>query len=196
MLEIIKSPFTMLLDVESIGLYGEGFAVAYVVLDGDLNAVQFRIFATSPNVANAVEILNNTIKSREQALADREWVARNVFIPPTDETYWHHSTQGVRTAFWNDWVEWRSRGTTLWADCAYPVESGFLIACVLDDLSRGKDAPYPLYDLSTLLAAHGYDPMATFTRLPAEPRHNPLGDARQSARIFRSLMLGEKIEVE
>jgi hypothetical protein len=34
------------------------------------------------------------------------------------------------------------------------------------------------------MVAAGMDPMATYDRLPTEPQHDPLGDARQSARLL------------
>jgi hypothetical protein len=47
------------------------------------------------------------------------------------------------------------------------------------------DGPYPLYDISTLLLSRNEDPVGIFSRDETElPKHNPLCDARQSARIL------------
>ena len=72
------------------------------------------------------------------------------------------------------------------ADCGAPCEAGFLRACVEDDLAnRQWNAPYPLHELGTLLLVRGLDPQANYERLENElPKHNPLGDARQSGRLW------------
>jgi hypothetical protein len=91
----------------------------------------------------------------------------------------------VRNGFWRTWLEWKSRGAVLVADCAWPVEARFLAACVDDNLdARTWDGPYPLHELASFMVAAGMDPMTTYDRLPDEPQHDPLGDARQSARLL------------
>lgn len=86
----------------------------------------------------------------------------------------------------------KATGELLAADCAWPVEARFLAACVdaLPD-ERRFAGPYPLMEISTWMMAAGQDPMKTHARLESElPQHNPLADARQSARL-----LMEAIEV-
>jgi hypothetical protein len=49
--------------------------------------------------------------------------------------------------------------------------------------------PYPLHDLASILLAHGRDPLAKNERLPEElPEHDPLNDARQSARLLHEVL--------
>ena len=68
------------------------------------------------------------------------------------------------------------------ADCPWPVEAKFLNACVRE---YGMAGPYPLIDVGSVVLARGGDPTGPFDRLPNElPKHDPLADARQSARVF------------
>lgn len=158
----------MIFDVESIGLHGEGFAVGWVVIDGDGN-----------------ELNVGLLVAREQARGtevDGNWVAENV--PRMGWT--HDSLADMRSAFWRTWQLWKERGATLWADCSWPVEARFLAQCVDDDLDNRKwEGPYPLHEIATAALLCGRDPLVTIDRLPHElPAHNPLNDARQSARVF------------
>jgi hypothetical protein len=70
--------------------------------------------------------------------------------------------------------------------CAWPVEARFLAACVDDNpMTHEWSGPYPLHDLASVLMAAGRDPLAKNERLPGElPEHDPLADARQSARLL------------
>lgn len=159
----------MVFDVESVGLHGEGFAVGYVVVTADGKELESGRHACLPSKARGYS-------------EGHAWVADNVpSIPPTN-----HAPLGVRIRFWGDWLKWRQKGAVLVADCAWPVEARFLIACVEDDAAtREWDGPYPLHELASFLVAAGMDPMAQYDRLPNEPKHDPLGDARQSARLLR-----------
>ena len=159
----------MVFDVESIGLHGEGFAVAWVVTDAQGARKAEGVAACDPMKA----------AGRDE---DRAWVAANV--PPLPQT--HDAPRAVREAFWAVWELWRDQGAVLVADCAWPVETNFLSACVRDDPdARTWKGPYPLYDLSSIIMANGGDPLATGSRLPDElPAHDPLADARQSARVL------------
>lgn len=161
-------PLYMVFDVESIGLHGEGFAVGYVVVDRT-GAVQMeRHYACSPNDARGSD-------------EGRQWIAQN--CPPLQVNC--VSPGMVRLRFWLDWIAFKERGAVLVADCAWPVEARFLIACVEDEPdARQWQGPYPLHELASFMVAAGMDPMATYERLTDEPQHDPLGDARQSARLL------------
>lgn len=164
----MTGPF-MVFDVESVGLHGEGFAVGWVVVDDKGNELESGRAACESSEAAGTD-------------ADREWIAANLprilpgCLTPTD----------VRHAFWVVWLEWKAKGAVLVADCAWPVEARFLAACVDDNpISRAWQGPYPLHDVATARLAAGLDPLATIERLPGEgPKHCPLADARQSARLF------------
>lgn len=155
-------------DVESIGLHGEGFAVGWVVVTDTGEELSCGRASCPPeNAAGADD--------------DRAWVAAN--IPPIDRDC--STPAEVRAAFWRAWLS-RPYNAAMVADCAWPVEARFLAACVdADPVRRRWHGPYPLHDVATARLAAGLDPLATVDRLPSEgPKHDPLADARQSARLF------------
>jgi hypothetical protein len=160
----------MIFDVESIGLHGEGFAVGYVVVNGDGQTLDERSWVCDPNKAQGTD-------------TDRRWVEDNV---PVFTANYDATPAEIRTYFWDAWQLWKERGATLWADCAWPVEARFLTQCT-DDAPKARElgGPYPLHEIATVALLCGCDPLATLDRLPNElPAHNPLNDARQSARVL------------
>jgi len=158
----------MVFDVESIGLHGEGFAVAWVVVNRKGARLDEGCLACDPAQCAGSD-------------SSRQWVAENV--PPLQVT--SPTKQHLRNTFWHQWRKWADQGAVLVADCAWPVEANFLTACVkLNHIEREWQGPYPLHDLaSLLLLANGIDASKAADRLPDElPAHHPLMDARQSAR--------------
>lgn len=174
-------PYLMVLDVESIGLHGEGFAVGLVVVDkaGKTHDEMISYCPTSSALG---------------PFDRREWVRRNV--PDLDMAgatlgYDHklaraNSPRQVRGDFWKQWLLWKDAPCLLVADCGWPVEARFLAACVDDNhKDREWQGPYLLHELASFMLAAGLDPLAKYDRLPNElPEHNPLADARQSARLL------------
>jgi hypothetical protein len=160
--------FYFVFDVESIGLHGEGFAVGVVVADHNGVLREEKLITCDPMKARGT-------------FEDRLWVEQN--IPKLPVGYGEASQ--VRTHFWRHWEFWRDKGATMWADCAFPVETNFLADCIKDEPARAFVAPYPLHDIATLALICGVDPTETQIRLVDEkPVHNPLKDARQSARLL------------
>lgn len=164
----------MVFDVESRGLQGEGFAVAYVVMVGDQEVDSGFAWCRPAHVGGTNEGL--------------AWVEKNV-MPHFHESPTHDTAPEVRDFFWRAWRQWAERGAQLWADCGWPVEARFLIECVDDDpAAREWNGPYPLHDIATVVALSGGDPTARETRSPSEPAHHPLHDARVSARQLLRLV--------
>ena len=169
-------PLYMVFDVESIGLHGEGFAVGFVVVDETGKRIDQGLIACPREWATGNYF-------------DHDWVKSNVTTDvPNEITICElcGSPKDVRVLFWEKWKRWEREGATLWSDCAWPVESRFLIACVEDDMeNRRFGGPYPLFEIASLLMAIGLDPTDSFKRKDDEqPAHNPLMDARQSARLL------------
>lgn len=169
-------------DVESIGLHGEGFAVGYVVVANDGTEIESGYAACPSSTAHGDEV-------------DRLWIKDNVL--PHLKLPSHDDPAGVRDYFWRAWMSWRPEAL-MWADCGWPVEANFLSACVNDDPeNRTWEGPYPLSEISTVLATNGLDPLTTYPRLETEePAHNPLSDARQSARLLIENLGGQYGERE
>jgi hypothetical protein len=102
----------------------------------------------------------------------------------------------MREKFWAFWADAKRSGALLVTDCGWPVETNFLNQCINDDNERAWDGPYPLIDLSSILLAAGQDPIGEFPRYATEiPAHNPLSDARQSARVLIETLNGSKLDI-
>lgn len=156
-------------DCESIGLHGETFAVGGgVYLSNGEMQWEFSL-SCDPFLCAGTD-------------SSREWVKAN--IPKLETTHTH--PKNMRERFWDFWLKARLEGATAAVDCGWPVEARFLIGCVKDHPEDREFAgPYPLHEISSVLAAAAMDPMEEYTRLPSElPKHNPLNDARQSARLL------------
>ena len=163
----VKPDKFMVFDVESIGLHGEGFAVAWVVVDRGGERLDEGCLACDTAQCDGTE-------------ESRAWVGEHVpALTVTSPTKQH-----LRNTFWHHWRYWADKGAVLVADCAWPVEANFMSACVrLNHAEREWGGPYPLHDLASVLLALGSDALAVTDRRPDElPAHHPLMDARQSAR--------------
>lgn len=163
----------LVFDIESVGLHGEAFAYGAVIVElPSWREVRGVLAWCSPRLARGTA-------------EDLEWVEKNCALD-TYRTYPLKSPKEVRDSFWSLWRGVFNWPTWLAADVAWPVEANFLRACVGDDLSaRVWEGPYPLVDVASVRLAAGLDPLATVEREEDElPAHNPLADARQSARLL------------
>lgn len=169
-LQSAGSPF-FVFDVESVGLHGEGFAVAGGVYLAN-GAAQWEFGYCCP------------IDEAKGDDEGRKWVKENV---PTLKLT-HRVPRGIRSAFWLDWLKAKAQSpnVVMAAECAWPVEARFLCAVIDDEPEeRMWKGPYPLHEIATYLAAAGMNPMIPYPRTPSElPAHNPLPDARLSARLL------------
>lgn len=161
----------LVFDVESAGLHGAGFAVGWVALVPSANRL-YMVFAEE----------GIAISRTHEPLP--EWVCENVL--PALPLFTHNTEDEIRSEFWKVWQRWRDKDAFLAADVAWPVEARFLSGCIADDpRNRALSGPYPLVDIASVRLAVGLDPLGEETRLPTElPKHNPLADARQSARLL------------
>ena len=171
----MNAPYYFVFDVESLGLHGDGFAVAYVVVDPAGQEQETRILVCPPINVRGYE-------------SDRAWIAEHVWphLQNLSPEVYHSTAQEVRETFWTAWRAWADRSAVMAADVAWPVEARFLNACIdADPAGRNWEGPYPLIDIASVRLGAGLDPMATCPRLPSEqPAHHPLADARQSARLL------------
>lgn len=179
-------PFFFVFDVESVGLQGHGFAVGWVVIDT----------ATGATVDREMVYCSLQQALHEASESDVVWVQEHV-VPALAEGHGVlvPGTLAVRVTFWSAWQRWKERGALLAADCPWPVEARFLMECVrytrvgMGRMAGDFDGPYPLIDVASVRLAKGFDPIVAVERLPDElPVHNPLCDARQSARLLMEAM--------
>ena len=159
------------MDCESVGLHGETYAYGYVLITEQGETLE-------TGYGGCASIL------AEGNQDDRRWVEKNIdpHLPePTAESIFD-----LRSKFWDVWSKHKNNGVILAADCLWPVEAKFLLECVRDNPpARSFDGPYPFIDISSVLLAAGKDPIGDYEREEDElPVHNPLADAKQSARLF------------
>lgn len=160
-------------DVETIGLYGEVFAVGAVILSNENKEINSLFLRADDKLANGFD-------------DDRKWIRENVIpnLYPINCT----SLYELRNKFWEFYTKCLEKYPNIIfiADCSSPCESGFLRACIMDDFeSRKWKAPFPLHEIGTALYLCGKNPQTYQERQVNElPIHNPVNDARQSARIW------------
>ncbi len=182
--------YWMVFDVESVGLHGEGFAVGYVVIDAKSGE------EVDSGIAIAHEDLSPGLPD------DRAWIKEYVVPALTAYVRKDRSSKpvadmtapGVRAFFWNAWCYWKAEGAWLAADVAWPVEARFLATCVDEKRKRASMTPYPLIDIASVRMGVGLDPLQEVGREEDElPAHNPLADARQSARLFLEALARKEV---
>lgn len=140
----------MTLDVESVGLHGEGFAVGWSVRNKQGQEIDSG-YLGCPIV---------TAKGED---SDRLWVAENI-CPHLPEPNCVNPYE-VRSRFWEKWISWRTHAAP-YAERGWPVEANFLSACVQDSWrERCWTGPYPLMEVATVLEVAGLNPLQKYPRL-------------------------------
>lgn len=177
-------------DAESVGLHGQGFAVGGGIYDIHGKAIREFQWDCLPSRAKGIArdlILDERgASAKEQEFKDKQWVQENVAIAADSTNV--ATTEMVRNGFWHEWETAKAEfpGILMAVECGWPVEARFLIECIQDDpAARNWSGPYPLHEIASFMLAAGMDPMATYDRTPEElPAHEPLADARLSARLL------------
>jgi hypothetical protein len=157
-------------DVESIGLHGEGFAVAGGIYINGAAQKEFRLSCPAENAQGSE--------------SDRKWVSENV--PVMEIT--HRTPKSLREAFWSEWTSAKIAypNILMAGECLWPVEAAFVANCIYQERDlRNWSGPYPFHEIASIMLAAGMDPMAVYERTPSEsPAHDPMADARLSARLL------------
>lgn len=180
-------------DVETVGLFGPPFAFGYIVCDKtgvELESNGFWVNLFQPGTLQAYK------SSWTFTDNDVEWITKNV-LPPVraEEQNALHEVQTMSELlmqFWKiwDWCKDHYDDIVMVADCPFPVETNF-VGAVLTLLNKANmdNSPYPFLDVASMLLARSLDPLANYRRYEDEkPEHNPLADARQSARLLMGVM--------
>lgn len=163
----------LVLDVESVGLHGEGFAVGAVAYDTvTRETIPYGLVSCPPDRAAGSD-------------GGRLWVKDHCHFKALVE-----EPRNVRNWFWSIWIDEKKKGSLLVADVCWPVEANFLSACIRDDPARQWDGPFPpLLDISSILLAAGMDPLFSPERMVWEqPEHDPLRDAIHSLRKLQAAL--------
>lgn len=159
-------------DAETDGLYGKFLSIAALAIDE--NGAETEFYAS-------VSVHESEIET--------EWVRDNVY-PYLSSAYDVYETEHeMLEAFWKFWIEHKT-GAECVAYVAYPVEARLFNRCAMNDAeSRTFEGPFPLYDLSTLLIARGYDAdvnMAEFSGLHLDS-HDAMNDVRMLSVVWQKL---------
>lgn len=167
-------------DVESIGLYGDPFAIGWAIFKGgelrETGGVALRSIVDSKRYGADSE-------GARGALGGWRWIAEN----PTPESNLSlvASKAELLAALGRLLKGHKARGFEIAADFPSPVEANAIIECARLGLLSFEDSPYPLWDIAGFMACAGMDPKATYPRRPDEsPPHCPVADAIQSGRLL------------
>lgn len=172
------------LDVETIGFEGKPFAFAMVVANpmGEEIGRYTAWYMPSPDDSD-----------------DYKWVQKNVVpqLEADEEAEQLVDLKGLMTAFRVEYAKYNGTSRPdvkkdlciLVADHPYPRETNFF--------DYAGIRPYPIIDISSMLMFAGKDPIACYERKEGETRiHHPLDDARQTMRMFFSLVNGRIHELQ
>lgn len=163
------------LDVESLGLHGEGFAVGAVVFRDGIEVESFYHRCQDPDAA-LLKVMDPS---------DSSWVRENV-LPVLDSPTLGTAGQ-VREAFWKWWLVHQEEGAVLVTDVPWPVEANFLSACIRGNiLERKWQGPYPIIDVASVLVSKGWK--RRDRKADELPEHNPVTDARYSGRLLLEVL--------
>jgi hypothetical protein len=174
----------MVIDVESMGLYGEGFAVATVIYDRLNKEFLEKRLIVCPH---------DTATNGHYTKSDYEWIEANVipYLVEDDDRIDLDSPREVRDTWYHHYQMDKlycgpenisiTDNLSVWADCGYPVESNFLRQVAIENLrDRSWLMPYPLNEIATVRALVGLHPTASYD-LPKEQQHNPLSECNYIA---------------
>lgn len=157
-------------DAETDGLYGSFLSIGAVVTDQYGKELEHFYGALNPQNVHITSV----------------WTQAHVAQYLKNAELFYPDEKSLQEAFWSFWLRHRENCICI-ADVAYPVEGRLFASCVNHDLAaREKLGPFPLYDLSTLLAARGLSatmPRETIVEKKMTP-HDALNDARMTAELW------------
>lgn len=161
------------IDAETIGLYGEPFAVGFTVTDFQGTEIDHGYFACPYTSAKGEE-------------CNKEWVKLNV-IPTLPETVTHDNPKALCEAVYALWMRVKADYNEVHAiaDFGYPVETALFARMItVDEKDREYEGPYPLHELATALLVAGINRQDHPPFENEKLEHHPLHEARYSARLF------------
>ncbi len=164
-----NKPYIFVFDVESTSLIGKPIAFGVVVLNMETGEKE-----------DCLELLCT------EYLEDcNDWVKANV-LPVLEGMPHCRLSVELRNSFWTFYLKWKERAD-IWADCAFPVETGFMMEVAKDNLAeREAMMPFPLYDLVHFL---GTEPdRFILSGLTGLSKHKPYDDALASAKCIYNLL--------
>lgn len=160
-------------DAETDGLYGSFLSVAALVTDA--------AGAQLDSFYGAVRVKYDDISS--------EWVKENVFPYLSNAHEFFDDEKSLLEAFWAFWMKHRETSECV-AYVQYPVECRLFSTCVMHNLSEREFlAPFPIYDLSTLLTVYGFGfdcDMQALSEMNISS-HDAMNDVKMMAKVWHKL---------
>ena len=173
-----------IVDAETDGLYGVFLSVAAQVYDEEWNWIDEFYGAVRKKIDEIQE----------------KWVRENVYPYLYQRSCIYKKEEELLDDFWDFWMKYkRCEEIYCFADVPYPVESRLFIQCVEKNREeRAFQAPFPLYDLESILNANGIGVLIDRKMLLGSVenseycRHNALDDVRMTARLLEMYWKEEK----
>jgi hypothetical protein len=179
-----KPKFLLSVDAESWGVMGDIFWIGAVVYDEEGKEVGAFSASVDPFLCSQAEPEDTDLLERSNT---RVWLTANVFPHMKYRMHLPNGTiASLRDGFWAWFQAVRANGEVhLLADCGLCIESRLLVDAIKDKPERLSEAPWFVHDVATALHIAGRDPTGTYARRANEvPAHDPVCDARQTARLF------------
>ena len=160
-------------DAETDGLYGDFLSVAAIVTD-ETGAEIDRFYAS--------------VNIKPEKL-ETEWVKENVYPYLKNAAIHFAHEEEMLEAFWSFWIK-HSEDSICIAYVQYPVECRLFEKCVMKNKAeRTFLAPFPIYDLSTLLFSKGLSFNADMQKLSGMEiiSHDAMNDVKMMASVWKKL---------
>ncbi len=169
--------FFFFTDAETDGLYGNFLSVAALVTDKNGNEIE-RFYGA---VKTDMEDLQST------------WVKENVYPHLENADVFFNIETDLLETFWSFWIKYEGTAECV-AYVPYPVESRLFSMCVMQNIhERQFLAPFPIYDLATLLESKGYNfdcDMKDLSNLSLSC-HDAMDDVLMMAKVWLELFKTE-----
>lgn len=174
--------YLFFVDAETDGLYGSFLSVGIIVTDQECREIERFYYG---------------INKARMVVTDA-WTREHV-LPILGEYEICESEEELLDRVWAAWMKYHDSAFAI-ADVTYPVEARLFRRCVEKDIAvRKLMGPFPFLDLSSLLYARGYEPLAdrkNLSRYDHGPQHNALFDVEMEVQIYRNIILGRKTKDE
>lgn len=162
-------------DVESIGLYGDAYAVGAIVIKPDLLPIE-----TDDDVQRII-VDSFAIASENQVI--KAYESNNTFIKKIIGRVMEFNTCKTLADLENEFMRFygkHSASCDIYADCIYPVESNFLSSIARRFGSKYENSmPYPLKDICNFIDVD--IDRFEYAEMSNLPKHDPYYDSMTSA---------------
>lgn len=182
MLEKLATARIMVLDVEATHLHGTPVSAAYVIING-AGGVEVEDMARASE-----EEIFALIKKEVLTPEQMDFSVKHLLLKPKETPNLQMIHSAIALPHWLREAYTRLKPDYIAADVAYPVETNFMRNAFQHgpQSEELKRSPYPLLDVENFVMACGIDADKAIERVESElPVHNPLADARYSARKLR-----------